>query len=66
MKLTTFGRYLKRKNISIASAAEQLDVTRSYVQMLATGAATPGLHTAAQIKKWSKGAVTFENWLRPR
>jgi len=60
----SFERYLKGKNISDAVAAAELDLTRSYVQMLRTGSATPGLHTAAAIQKWSRGKVTFESWLK--
>ena len=62
-KLTRFGRYLKKRKLSMADVARQLDFTRSYVQMLSSGAATPGLHAAGRIKKWSKGYVTFESWL---
>jgi transcriptional regulator with XRE-family HTH domain len=62
-KLTKFGRYLKKRNISTADAAAALDLTRSYIQMLKSGAATPGLKAAASISKWSKGAISFESWL---
>ena len=60
---TRFGRYLKQKEISDADAASALGCTRSYIQMLRTGTATPGLKTASAIRKWSKGEVAFESWL---
>ena len=60
---TRFGRYLKQRGISDAEAATALGFTRSYIQMLRTGAATPGLKTASAIRKWSKGEVAFESWL---
>ncbi len=61
---TFFGRYLKRMKITRATAAADLKLTRSYVQMLQTGAATPGLHTAFEIQKWSKNAVTMQSWIK--
>jgi transcriptional regulator with XRE-family HTH domain len=61
--LTKFGRYLKQKNLTSAEVAKALDLTRSYISMLKTGAATPGLHTAYAISKWSRGEVSFESWL---
>lgn len=62
--LTKFGRYLKQQKISRTDAAVALELTRSYIQMLCTGTATPGLHAAYAIQKWTKGAVTFESWLK--
>jgi hypothetical protein len=58
-----FRDYLKKKELSDGEAAKQLDLTKSYIQQLRTGGATPGLHAAAKIKKWSGGEVTFESWL---
>lgn len=63
-KLTVFGRYLKKQNLSAADAAEQLDVTRSYINALATGAQTPGLKLALEILHWSDGAVPAESWIK--
>jgi predicted XRE-type DNA-binding protein len=63
-KLTVFGRYLKKQNMSAADAAEQLDVTRSYVQALMTGTMTPGLKLAIEILHWSNGAVPAESWVK--
>jgi transcriptional regulator with XRE-family HTH domain len=62
-KSTKFGRYLKAKGISREDAAAALDLTRSYIQMLCTGAATPGLHAAAKIHKWTRGKVDFLSWI---
>jgi len=61
--LTKFGRYLKAKDISCEVAAAALGLTRSYIQMLRTGAATPGLRAAAAIHKWTRGQVSFLSWL---
>lgn len=62
-KRSVFARYLTSNKISASDAAKALNITRAYVHMLRTLAATPSLHTAAAIKKWTKGAVTFESWL---
>jgi len=61
-KLTKFGRYLKKQKLSTADAATALGLTRSYIHMLASGSATPGLKAATVIFKWSKGAIGFESW----
>ena len=63
IKLTLFGRYLKKRKISYDDAANALNLTRSYVNMLCTGKATPGLKAAARINKWTRGGVPFEAWL---
>jgi plasmid maintenance system antidote protein VapI len=62
-KTTKFSRYLKREKISPSEAAAALALTRSYIHMLCSGTATPGLHTAAEIAKWTKGQVSFWDWL---
>jgi DNA-binding XRE family transcriptional regulator len=63
-KLTTFGRYLKKQSMTAADAAEQLDITRSYVNALATGSMSPGLKLALEILHWSDGAVPAESWVK--
>lgn len=50
--LSTFGEWLRDRQISYAEAARALKVTRSYVQMLATGDATPSLKLAHRIMGW--------------
>jgi hypothetical protein len=60
---TKFGDYLKKRELSDGEAAKELELTKSYIQQLRTGTATPGLHAAAKIQKWSAGEVPFESWL---
>lgn len=62
--LTAFGKYLKRERISAADAAKELNITRSYVNALMTGAMTPGLKLAIEILRWSNGAVEAESWVK--
>ena len=63
-KLTTFGRYLKKQSMTAADAAEQLDITRSYVNALVTGSMTPGLKLAIEIQRWSRGVVAADSWVK--
>lgn len=63
-KNTLFGEYLTANKISHADAARELEMTRAYVQMLSTGTATPSLHVAWNIEKFTKGAVTMQTWLK--
>lgn len=59
-----FGKYLQTHQITTASAAKQLGVTRAYVQMLATGKASPSLSIAHAIeKKLTKGSITLYEWV---
>jgi hypothetical protein len=60
---TPFGDWLDTKNISYAEAAKQLGITRSYVQMLAVGNATPQLALAGRIEDWTRGDVSMRSWL---
>lgn len=62
-QLTEFGRYLLDEKISYPSASSEIGITRSYVQMLATGAATPQLMLAGKIELWSSGKVRLQGWL---
>lgn len=59
---TDFGRYLAVNSIPYTSAAAALGVTRSYVSMLSTGKATPGLQLGGEIEDWTKGEVTLRSW----
>lgn len=59
---TEFGKYLSVRQISYATVAQDLGVTRSYISMLATGKATPGLALAGEIEDWTQGEVTIRSW----
>lgn len=52
--LSTLGEWLRDRQINYAEAARALKVTRSYVQMLATGDATPSLKVALRVMDWIK------------
>lgn len=62
-KLTPFGKYLK-KHIGPGEAAEQLGVTRSYINALASGSQSPGLKLAIRIFDWSNGVVAVQSWVK--
>jgi transcriptional regulator with XRE-family HTH domain len=57
-----FGRWIEEEKLSAEAIADQLDVTRSYVWMLATGRATPGLPLASKIAKLTSGKVPAKSW----
>lgn len=61
-----FSKHLEKQDLKVPAVAEDLDLTRSYVYMLISGAATPGLKTAIAIQIWSKGGVPIESWRKPR
>jgi transcriptional regulator with XRE-family HTH domain len=63
-KSTPFGRYLKKQKISALDAAEALGVTKSYVNLLISGAMTPGLKLAIEIQHWTKGTVPADSWVK--
>lgn len=63
-KLTPFGKYLKKHHIGPGEAAKELDVSRSYINALASGAQSPGLKLAIFIFDWSKGVVTVQSWVK--
>jgi len=63
-KLSKFGQYLKKQKITAALAAEELGVTQSYINALASGAMTPGLKLAIEIQKWSRSAVLAASWIK--
>ncbi len=67
-KVTPFGLFLIRHGITHRAAADSLGCTRAYVQMLATGDATPHLAFAGRIKAWSERIsrhrpILMESWL---
>jgi hypothetical protein len=59
---TEFGKFLAINSIPYTTAASELGVTRSYVSMLSTGKATPGLELAGEIEDWTGGVVTIRSW----
>jgi hypothetical protein len=59
---TEFGKFLSLTNTPYTTAAAELGVTRSYVSMLSTGKATPGLELAGEIEDWTNGQVTIRSW----
>ncbi len=66
--MTPFGKWLEWHGISYASAARALGISRAYVQMLATGSATPRLKTVgAAIQAWTQQlnpdwVITVASW----
>lgn len=64
MTITELASYLEENGITQRDAAEQLGVTRSYINNLTCGRQTPGLRLALEIEAWSGGAVTVGGWAR--
>lgn len=46
------------------AAAEQLGISRSYVDMMKSGTRSPGLHTAHRIAHYTSGEIPMDAWLR--
>lgn len=59
--LSKFGEYLKVYSIDRDTLAKGVDITPSYVSMLAHGAATPSFKLAGRIEKWTR-----ENAKKPK
>ena len=58
-----FSSYLEKKNISIAEASKQLGVSYETVRSYRCGLRRPNLEGIEFIKIWSKGCVSYEDWL---
>lgn len=61
MKLS---EYLESAQISVATAAQQLGVSRAYVYLLIDNKKSPSLRLAWKIEKWSKNKVTVQEWMK--
>lgn len=58
-----FRAWIAAKKIRHADLADQLDCAKSYIAMLSTGAAAPGLGLAARIE--TVCAIPCSAWTRP-
>ncbi len=66
-KLSKFGKYCKDNELSREVLAKALEVTPSYISMLAHGKAKPGGRLAVAIQKWTEknviaGSFDCESW----
>ncbi len=65
-KLSAFGRFLKTHALTRDAVASGLDITPSYVSMLAHGKARPGFKLAGAIASWTKSnapeAFPLDSW----
>ena len=52
------------RGITIGEAAEELGITRQYLNMIATGKVIPGRNTAIRIERWSAKVVKAVELLR--
>jgi hypothetical protein len=59
--LSKFGAYLRDYKIDRDTLARGVDITPSYVSMLAHGAATPSFMLAGRIEAWTR-----ENARKPK
>lgn len=59
---TAFGKFLEAKQLDRRQVAKELQITPSYVSMLARGTATPAFKLAQRIAVWSEGAFPLEAW----
>jgi transcriptional regulator with XRE-family HTH domain len=53
-ELTTFGKYLQKQKLDRKTVAKALDISTSYVSMLAHGSATPAFKLALKFARWTK------------
>lgn len=60
---TEFGRWILAKKKTVAETARLLNVSRSYVWMLATGKAVPSMKMASKIQAYTLGAVQAQTWV---
>jgi plasmid maintenance system antidote protein VapI len=54
--------FMHQKKHLNKSAAEALEVSPSYLSLLANGRATPSMAVALRIHLWSDGAVSIMDW----
>ncbi len=62
--ITLFSRWLDANGRDRAWAADQLAVSRSYVDRLARGSSMPSLDLALKIERLTRGAVTPAMWFQ--
>jgi transcriptional regulator with XRE-family HTH domain len=55
--LSLFGEYLKRHGVDRKKVADGVNVTPSYISMLAHGNAKPGFSLALAIDRWTLANV---------
>lgn len=60
---TEFGKWILAKKKSVVETARLLNVSRSYVYLLATGKATPSMKMASKIQAYTLGAVQAQTWV---
>ncbi len=53
-KLSAFGRFLKTHKLTRDAVATGLEITPSYVSMIAHGKASPGFKLAGAIAAWTR------------
>lgn len=54
--------YIKQKGLTLADAADELEVTRQALSLWCKGKRIPRLEQMARITKWSKGAVIAQDF----
>ena len=59
-KLSAFGKYLQKHEIGRETIAAAVEITPSYVSMLAHGKAQPGFGCALQIERWTTRTIKIE------
>ncbi len=64
--ITLFSRWLDANERDRAWAADQLGVSRSYVDRLARGSSMPSLDLALKIERLTGGAITPAMWSQRR
>lgn len=56
------SEYLVAKELSVRAFALLVECSKSYIGMLKTGSAKPGLELAIQIERSTSGAVPCLSW----
>lgn len=58
-----FNDYLTSKNITTSKASKELQLSYETIRSYRVGLRRPDLEGVKKIKQWSKGKVSFEDWV---
>ncbi len=58
-----FNDYLTSKNITTSQASKELKLSYETIRSYRVGIRRPELDGVQKIKQWSKGNVSFDDWV---
>lgn len=62
---TKFKSFLSNRKMTMEGAAGELGVSRQHLSKVVNGKDTGGLVLLSDIKKWSKGLISFSDMIDP-